>query len=225
MPIKTYPKVTINQLRVGDKVTTWHTPQIRPSGEVAKIDKRVKRADVILTSGEVVKNLELTGTAIVERIVQTEEEKAAERREALLWAIDRAEKDAAEDLAEQQQKVATLLAAGERLDHWKLESLLKAQATAAIWMKVAHVHLIHARRTSEEVEEMKARWGGLHDDEVRGTMTRLEAFDRVVEITRTWLVEQHAFLNRSTSVTSNLMEDVERQAAADFLRHHSYGWF
>lgn len=223
MPIKTYPMVTVSQLRVGDKVTTWHTPQPRQAGEVARIDKRVKRADVTLTSGDVVKNLELTGTAIVERMIRTDEEKAAERHEALLWAIDRAEKDAAEDLVEQQQKVAALLTAGERFDHWRLESLLKAQATAAIWAKVAHVHLVHAQRTSEDIEQLIKNWGD--DEKTHGPITRLEAMELVVEKTKEWLIEQSSFLSRSTSVMSNLIDDVERQAAADFLRHHSYGWF
>lgn len=227
MPVKTYPKITVAELAKGDTITRWHLPQPRPTGEVAKIDRRIKRADVTLTSGEVIKHLDLEGTLIVERLVKTQEEKDAEMRRYKLRMLDRAEVGAVEDLHQAQEKIAKDLAQGHPLGYSRLGDLLEAQANHAVWARVAHVSKLHAEWSVEfdsETESwtIKDTYTGRVDNDELPLLTRLEVLDKVRDAVRQELLEFASYTSRSTSVISNAVEDYEREAKAKFVAGRLY---
>lgn len=222
MPEQYTVEVRAKNLQVGD---AYHGNHQKTSKIITYLDKKSKFTYVYFTDDAIARaserplRIEHDATVWVARTRLTAEEQKAAVLRTQLERLDYAEQGAVEDLEKIRSKTIGILTDGGRLDHWEVEALLMAQANAELWAKVAHVHKLYAQRTEEDLEEMRARSGGLYANDVRGPMTRLEALDFVLKKTEERLIEQVRFTSRSSSIVSNVCEDVSRQAAADFLNN------
>jgi hypothetical protein len=229
MPVNTYPRINAADVRRGDKITSWGGTVRRAHGGTVEsvrfnpvwIEIKIEGSDRPMTA-----NRE-DATFIVERIVKTAEEKAAELREAQLWSLDRAERGAEEDLQNIQEKLGNELLNGNVASYSRLDDLLSAQARYAVWSRVTHVARVQALR-AVSFDAESGTWSVRDDAEVsaenddHAALTRWESYEYMVQKTRDELLEWSQFTSRSTSVMSNAVEDYEREAKARFASRRSY---
>lgn len=207
MPELTSITVQSADVKVGDSLLVGSAYR-----RVSAVDAKVKWIYVTVDGRkgpvEVARGTEVR----VERMVRSEAEKEAEKRATLLIWLDSKERGAASALASAQAKMAEKLVQGEMLSHWDLEAIAEAQGAARLWARVEMISRNVALR-SVDFDPTTERWTVEALADVAG---RLEIMDTVKEELREELINaSHA--SRSTSVFSNAVEDVERDAKRAFL--------
>jgi hypothetical protein len=225
--LRTLP-VSVTSIAKGDYVNTSTV-----EGNVLNVDRKQKfvyvTLDTLQSRGQKPLRLAIETSITVQRLVPTQAEKDAQMRDYRLQAIDRKEQGAAAALATAQAKFADTLAKGYQVSYSNLDDLLEAQANSEVWARVTHVARIQAER-AVAFDPETGTWSLRDDAEVavenddRPALDRIAAYEYVKDLFRDQLLEYPRFTSRSTSQASNLIEDYQRQAQADFVSRHGY-WF
>lgn len=158
----------------------------------------------------------------VRRSQPTEAEKAAQRLEYQLQAIDRAEQSAQAGLAEAQAKMISDLQQNYVITYSRSGDLFMAQAVAALWHRVTRTAQSAASH-AVDFDEATGTWS-VKDayDDGSPVFTRLDALNDVREEVKTELLEYASYTSRSTSQLSNAIENYEREAKAKFITRRGY---
>lgn len=197
--LKAFPDVKVRDLKVGD-MTTY--------GKVLDKDVKVKWAIVTFQgqAGPYTERLLADDALGCSREVATEAEQAAKLLAHMLVSLDHKEAQARRTLEHARESMIKALQAGERANHWSWMDVPLAEATVELWDAVTHVHQVHA---------MKAVFEG---GEGVWAITRVEAVKLVLEERSKKALSYYRGLSRSTSVISNLFEDIEREALSAWAR-------
>jgi hypothetical protein len=175
-----------------DDVTTY--------GKVINVDAKVKWATITF-QGQAgpyeLRRLKDEQIAF-SREVPTDEEKLAEITRRTLLLLDVKEAQARSSLRAARERMIKGLEAGERADYWHWMDVPQYQAVVDLWDAVAHVHRVHAQ-----------------GDE---PLTRVEAFRRVRDNRHDSALSYYSALSRSTSVVSNLFDDLKIEALSTWER-------
>jgi hypothetical protein len=194
--LKNLPDTKVRELKAGD-MTIY--------GRFVSQDAKVKWSIVTFEgkAGNYEMRLHRDDVIGVSREVPTEEEKAAERREAVIWSLDMSDQRAHATLQSERIAFASALNAGKNPSSSSVESLYKVEAEVALWDRVAIVHKRAAAGESGQFSE---------------PITRIEAVKHVSDRVRERLLEQYRPTSRSTSVVANAFEDIVAQAKMDWLK-------
>lgn len=207
MPVLETTNTCASNVRKGDLIR-----EADANGLVTKVEPKQKFT-YIHVDGEVRPyRIALDSPVTVERSVPTAAEKAARELEAKLQWLDMKERLAIKNLAEARTKIADTVTRGYAVDHWTMESLLEAQSSAALWARVAHVSQVRAWALVD-FDPTTERWSV---DALADMPNRVEVMDYIKDKIKDELLHlSHS--SRSTSVTSNAVDDVDRQAKINFL--------
>ncbi len=209
-------------LRVGDMITAQY------SGEVVKIEEKVKWAfttvrtkpytkvgdtatgrqqQVHVTAGNHRFKLPIGSEVNITREMPTDEEELAEKIDRFYERMVRNIKEAKVAPAKAFQAMSARFQEGRKqgwLNAFDLDQAMTVaarQEAAKFWLNI------------------EAQWMDLMDKGNDPKESMLMAVAAQRERTTQWLLSpyHHEVLSRSTSATSNLREDLERKAAAEFL--------
>jgi hypothetical protein len=194
-------------------------------GTVESTTCKVKYVHVKLEGVTRPTQLEMDQPVTVRRSQPTEAEKAAQRLDFQLHALDRAEQGAAIELAKAQAKVRDYLDKDFQLGYSETGDLFYAQANARLWYRVTQTARSAAQH-AVEFDETTGTWSVL-DAYADGQpiFSRLDAFEDVRKEVTTEVLEYASHTSRSTSVLSNAIENYEREAKARFVTKRGYWMF
>lgn len=199
MPIATTITVTTAELRKGDSIVSGPTRTLH-FGIVQAVSLRAKRATVTVRDANTHEDrkgdCDRTATFIIEREVETEEERQAEMDEFLSMSLRKSRESAKAALEAAQDKMAKALPTG-RVSHWEIQTLVEAQAMEELWDRV---DTIEERVTEGTIEPL----------------SYVEIVEKVRERCREDLLSFRAS-SRSTSTMSNAVEDAQMEAKRQFL--------
>lgn len=199
MPVLTPQLDSPANMRKGDKTTY---------GEVINVKPKIKWVTVTFQGQAGPYEQDLLKDSVFEfsRLQETDEERAAKQLERTLLSLDYKENNARLALVAAQDKMVKEMTLRTRASHWTWMDVPMAEARVELWNAVAHVHRVHAERAVFE--------GG---EGVRA-ISRVEAVRLVVEERTRQALSYYRATSRSTSVTSNLFDDIKIEALSDWRR-------
>lgn len=175
-----------------------------------------------------------TGSAIIRREVPTEADRQAKELEMLEVmredVVERVNKYAA-GAARHRKAAAEKIAAADYTDHWAMDEFLAANAAVRVAGIVENImdrardqklHIHEGECTMECNEEsgrLECTITGRPTTEWDGVVQVFAVLTRRLMETAT----QRRVLSRSTSLTSNVMEDLEAEQLAHFFQEFRYG--
>lgn len=189
----------------GDVISTENPGNLPYGATVERVKVGTKYATLIDANDQPMARLYADTPVVVERQVETDESKAARRR---AYVLDDIENDLAK-WQPQMPKVAndvwTKAANYEKVTSFTMDALIQAQAEDKVWLGWRKAY-----------DYLTAR-----PEERGGPLDALQALALYVEELRKEIVRKASYglLSRSTSVVSNVMEDAELAAKAEFVEH------
>lgn len=205
MPEQVHKTVVVNDVRNGD---------VMPTGEQAKIVD-VKQKYVFITMDSGMRRKFIKGTQVeVRRMVPTDAERTEREVERFVEKVEWYSTMYADQLRKAISNLAERMMANSEDGHTHPMNFDKAADIAMLQEKMWVWRLVAARRESFYASLVEEQ--GLELDQAE---IPLRAVRATIMEARSYLLSSthHRSLSRSTSVTSNLVDDMKKEAMAEFL--------
>ena len=199
---------TIELLRANDCIVAGNGIITKYHGTVAAIDKKAKWATLTFEDGRKAR-LEMTLAVTVERQEKDDAEKEADRRnylaECVMHEFTRGTKSTPADYVRDCLATNATQVVSHALSYHQIDSLLHIQAKYAVWMEFDGMRMMYTE-------------AGVAED-----IAIIAAFDYATENRRRGFGGRDP-LSRSTSVMSNINDDLVNWAPAELRESSAFGW-
>lgn len=204
MPVNTTLTVAVESIRRGDAISTENDSHWPYGAVVDTVDAKTKWVVLRDANGHLVNRVERGTEVKIVRSVESESERVERLRSRVLEEV----RMQLTNIVSIRDHLADLVAKDDEqggkyqlIGHWELDKIIQTQVLENVWRRFAHAVARYGERGLDEVSALVA-----FIDELQGEPDHRNP------------------LSRSTSVTSNLMDDMQRWANAEFVQQFTkYG--